>query len=515
MSRLRAWPLLVVAGLSVLVLIFIWAPDTLHRQNQVMQSMLVLVVGLLLSAIWLLTLSRLPWKLRWRILAIGLLIFLVPALPLRIGGSSGALVPLLEWRWSDADDSTQASADPAGSFLLPAHLDYPRFLGPKGNAIVQGIHLRPDWKLHPPQLLWRRPVGAGWSAFAISGRLAITQEQHGAFETVVARDLLTGNQRWTHRDSARYESSLAGVGPRATPTIDGDRLFTMGGTGLLNALNLATGDLLWQRNVIAENGASVPDWGVSCSPLVLDSLVIVSAGGPENASLVAYHRDTGARVWSGGSAPSGYSSPFLATLAGVDQILVFNTGSVAAHRPDTGALLWDHPWSWETQPVAQPMPLPGDRLLVSSGYGIGSRLFQLSANEGEISADARWESTRLKAKFTNPVYHDGFVYGLDDGVLVCLDPDDGERRWKKGRYGHGQIMLVENLLLIQAESGELALVEARPDEHRELSRYPALHDKTWNNPALAGPYLLVRNHKEAACFRLAIIEDKLTMDFRW
>ena len=510
----RLWPLAAIAAGALIALLLIWVPESPQRQMQVMQSILAGTVVLLLGLIWLLAASRLPWPHRWRILGILALAAVLPALALRHGGFTGDLVPVLEWRWStlpgqlSSPDATSMGDEPVAA--------YPRFLGPQRNATLSGVRLQTDWQRHPPELVWRQSVGPAWSAFAVQGGMAVTQEQNGELETVVARDLRTGERRWTHRDSARHETSLGGVGPRATPTIDGNQVFAVGGTGLLNALDLATGQLLWQRNIIIENGASVPHWGMSASPLVLGDLVVVAAGGPEGHSLVAYSRETGARAWSSGDARAGYSSPTLARLAGVDQILTFNWGSVTGYRADTGALLWQHPWSEETQPIAQPLPLPGDRLLISSGYGVGSALLQLAhaVDTSPAAVDVRvlWESTRLKAKFTNPVFHEGYVYGLDDGILVCLDPETGERRWKRGRYGHGQLILTAGVLLIQAEAGGLHLVMAHPDGHRELASHPALDDKTWNNPALAAPYLLVRNHREAACFRLAMAPpDEVTM----
>ncbi|MCZ6678621.1 MAG: PQQ-binding-like beta-propeller repeat protein, partial [Candidatus Poribacteria bacterium] len=233
-------------------------------------------------------------------------------------------------------------------------------------------------------------------------------------------------------------------------------------------------------------------------------LVVVSAGGPDGQSLVAYHKDTGERVWSGGSDPAGYSSPQIATLADIPQILIFNRGNVVAHHPHTGQILWQHPWP-NTECVAQPVPLPGDRVFVSTGYGISCKLFQIQRNENDsLQVSLVWETPRLKAKFTNVVHRDGYIYGLDDGVLVCLDINDGQRKWKRGRYGHGQLILVDDLLLIQAESGDILLVEADPTEHKEVARFAALEGKTWNNPALAGPYLLVRNDREAACYELPL-----------
>jgi outer membrane protein assembly factor BamB len=185
--------------------------------------------------------------------------------------------------------------------------------------------------------------------------------------------------------------------------------------------------------------------------------------------------------------------------------LIFNRGNVAAHEPESGRVLWQYPWPNNTECVAQPVPLAGDRVFVTSGYGIGGKLFQIRhAQNGDWQATLVYETSRLKAKFTNVVFYREHIYGLDDGIMVCLDPANGERKWKGGRYGHGQVILVEDVVLVQAENGEVVLVEATPDAHRELTRFAAIEGKTWNHPALAGPYLLVRNDREAACYELPV-----------
>jgi outer membrane protein assembly factor BamB len=344
-------------------------------------------------------------------------------------------------------------------------------------------------------------VGQGWSGFAVQGSLAITQEQHGDEERVVAYQAETGRAVWSHADNARYSTVIAGTGPRSTPTVHAGRVFTMGGTGILNALDLATGRRLWTHDVIKENEGNLPDWGKSCSPLVVDERVIVSAGG-SGRSLVAYDAASGERVWAAGSAGASYSSPVLLTLGGRAQVVIFNRSSVAGHDPATGALLWEQPFPAEQPNVAAPIALSGDRLLVSAGYGIGSKLYRLAAGGSGLQATVAWESPRLKSKFANMVVHGGYVYGLDDGVLTCIDPQTGERRWKAGRYGHGQLLLVAGLLVVQTEDGEVVLVDPSPEAHRELTRFAALSGKTWNPPALAGRRLLVRNDREAAAYEL-------------
>jgi outer membrane protein assembly factor BamB len=336
----------------------------------------------------------------------------------------------------------------------------------------------------------------------VAGAWAVTQEQHGEDEAVVGYELRSGRARWRHVDRAHYQTVMQ-VRPRATPTIHEDRVFTLGATGILNALDLRTGKRLWSRDILKDNGAESPSWGKSCSPLVLGGLVIVSAGGGGGKSLVAYDRESGAPVWAGGNDASGYGSAMLAELAGRKQLLIFNQKSVAAHDPGTGAVLWEHAWPGEQPNVSQPLPLSADRVLVSAGYGVGSKAFQVArAEEGTLTASVVWESPRLKAKFTNLVLHAGYVYGLDDGVLTCLDPASGERRWKEGRYGHGQVILVDDLLLVQTEEGEMVLVQPNPSSLAELSRFAALDGKSWNPPALAGPVLVVRNDLEAAAYEL-------------
>jgi outer membrane protein assembly factor BamB len=200
----------------------------------------------------------------------------------------------------------------------------------------------------------------------------------------------------------------------------------------------------------------------------------------------------------------GYSSPQARVLGGVPQIIIFNHASVASHSPLDGRVLWEFPWPKAQPNVSQPLPLPGDRLLVSSGYGVGSKLLGISRQaNGQFQVEKLWETPRLKAKFTNLIFFEGFVYGLDDGILLCLDPSSGKVRWKRGRYGHGQAILVGEILLLQSEQGELVLIDPDPEGLRELARLDALDFKTWNPPALAGNYLFIRNEREAACYQLA------------
>ncbi len=501
---MRWWPAWIVLGLLVLVQAWVWLKPEDTRQYRVMASIAFAVIGMLLLLLWFLLLSRARWKTRLLVLAGIVAAGLAASQLLTIRGVTGDLRPILGWRSAGGVPSAEVSRGESGGGGRGAVADYPQFLGPDRTATVAGVRLARDWKSQPPAEVWRREVGEGWSGFAVSGDLAVTQEQHGDEERVVAYDLWTGEPRWQHGYEARFDTTIGGIGPRATPTIADGRVFALGATGILSALDLATGSVLWTHDVIDEHGGAIPEWGKSCSPLVIDGRVVVSAGGPKQRSLVAYDAASGAFVWGGGYDGSSYSSPFETVLAGRRQIVILNQSSVAGHDPETGELLWSHPWPGEQPNVAMPVVLPDDRLLVSSGYGVGSKVLALeSGADGDLRAKLVWESPRLKAKFTNVVQHRGSVFGLDDGILVCLDPETGERCWKRGRYGHGQMVLADDLLLVTTEKGDVVLIEPTAEELRELGSFTAFERKTWNVPALIGRYLLVRNDREAAMFELA------------
>jgi outer membrane protein assembly factor BamB len=389
--------------------------------------------------------------------------------------------------------------------------DFPQYLGPQRQAVLPGARLARDWAKTPPRLLWRQPVGAGWGAFAVVGEYAVTQEQRGDQECVVCYRVADGATAWIHADTTRFDSSMGGSGPRATPTIAGGRVYALGATGLLNCLDGATGRPIWAVNILNDNRAENIIHGVSASPLVVDNCVLVCPTGRNGPSLVAYHRDTGTRVWQAGQDQASYGSPLLAELAGLRQVLLATSAGVTAHDVTAGQVLWSFPWTnGEEINCSQPIPHAGgtDQVFFSTGYGKGCALFRVERSaEGAWSVHPLWDSLQMKTKFTTPVLHKGFVYGLDDGILACVDVAAGKRAWKDGRYQHGQILLAGDLLLVQAENGQVVLVEPVPDGLRELGRLPALTGKTWNNPALAGRFLLVRNDHEAACYELLLEKE--------
>lgn len=469
--------------------------------------------SLLFLAAWFLFRSRLSNRWKWgvtmaAVAAVGLFF-----LAFRLENFSGDMNFRFVARFAPTHDETLTTLDarpvetPADDLISPGESDFPQFLGPNRAAKVAGVQLATDWQTNPPREVWRRPIGAGWSGFAVVGNMAVTQEQRGEQELVVAYQLETGDIMWSHADKGRFSSLLGGDGPRATPTIHDGKCYTQGALGVLNCLNAATGRKIWSRNIIQENGAEVSNWGQSGSPLVVDHLVIVSAGGPDGKSLIAYHKDTGEPVWSSGSDRASYASPVLAEIGGERQVLSVNENYVVGHRLSDGQERWRYAWPGKSDSNAntsQPVAVGGDRVFLSKGYGHGSALIQLTGHDqDQFAVEVLWrEQSLMKTKMTNVVVDDGYVYGLSGGILECVELDTGRRQWKRGRYGHGQILLVGDLLLITAENGDIALIGAGPEKYQEVARFKALDDKTWNTPALAGYYLLVRNHREAACYAL-------------
>jgi len=507
----------IVVVIAVVALIVIWADPV--RMRQIKHILTFGTFGLSTSALILWFVFFAPVSLIWRLVALALPMALVVAAlaTLRIEGSSGDLVPIVSWRWTVKHDRQLASPIPEVTVRPDADLkglaDYPQLLGPDRNGVLNAPDLQTDWKVDQPRELWRIEVGDGWSAFAVRDFRAVTQEQRGNEEWTVCYDIRTSAILWAHGDKARFteRESLGGIGPRATPTLTHSRVYAAGATGILNCLDLKTGKKIWSRNILADSGRSGPnEYGMAGSPLLFDSLLVINAGGSDGKSLLAYNADNGKLIWSAGSDMASYSSPLLADLAGRKQIVIFNQSSIAGHDPATGKVLWETPWKGSAPKAAQPLVIAPDKLFVTSSYGVGCAMYQLQADTKskqdppDLSVSVLWKNLRMKSKFSNTVYRDGHIYGLDDGMLSCVDAKQGRRIWKGGRYGHGQIILINDLLLIQSEYGYIALVSATPDDFEELTRFQVLATKTWNHATLAGRYLLVRNNRQAVCLELPV-----------
>ena len=503
----RWWPAALIVVLAGGVTLWLRASAGGSFQARNLRTLSVWLVAFLLLGVWWLAASRTPWRVRLGVAAALAGLVGLTATLFRIRGVSGDLVPILEPRWTCSVPLSPAneSGAPAPGKLIAPGLDFPQFLGPNRTASSMPPALERDWRARPPQVLWRHPIGAAWSGCAIVGARALTQEQRPQGESSTCYDVLTGRLLWSHSEPAHYHTTLGGDGPRCTPTVVSNRVFTLGATGILNCLDLATGQRLWSRNIVEEAASRVPEWGFAGSPLAVDGMVVVSAGGSPIARCLPIARTPGN---SPGLEAAGLSvmgprfSPLWpaaarywpSTPAGSPRTTPLTAGSSGNTLGGVG----------EPQ-AAAPVVVGANRVLFSSGYGVGSQLLELQpAADGSLSVSRLWESKKMRAKFANLVQREGFLYGLDDGVLACLDLKDGSQRWEEGRYGHGQGLLVRGLFLLMAENGELVLLQPTPQSPNELARFRVFHGKTWNPIALSGDLLLARTDQEAACLRLPL-----------
>jgi outer membrane protein assembly factor BamB len=405
----------------------------------------------------------------------------------------------------DAPAAPTRETDKAETVPAPADTpaEWPGFRGPNRDSVAHNVRMNADWSASPPVQMWRRPIGPGWSSFAVRGDFLYTQEQRGDDEIVACYRVSTGEPVWRHRDATRFWESNAGPGPRGTPTISGDRVYSFGATGILNALDARTGKRLWSRNVGSDTAVKVPDWGFASSPLVVDDIVVIAASG----RLAAYDARTGNRRWLGPTGGGGYSSPHLLTIDGVPQILLLRGSRTISVSPADGTLLWEHVGEPGVS-IVQPAVAPNGDVLIATGDmmgGTGIRRLAVSKTSAGWTVQERWSSRGLKPYFNDYVVHKDHAFGFDGSILSCIDLKDGARKWKGGRYGQGQLVLLpeQDLLLVISEEGELALVGATPDRFKEVARMPAIEGKTWNHPVLVRDILLVRNGEEMAAFRLS------------
>lgn len=447
-------------------------------------------------------------------------------LTVRTDGISGEGHAQFAWRWSkSAEEQLVARVPslpppaapkidapapvPAKEALPAVKVDPPLevlwagFRGAERDAVIRGARIDADWSKTPPVEVWRKPVGPGWSSFAVGGGLVFTQEQRGDYEVVACYRLATGEPVWMHQDKARFWESNGGPGPRGTPALHEGRIYTLGATGILNVLNARDGSLVWTRNAAADTGAKILGWGYTSSPLVVNDTVIVATSG----RVAAYELASGGKPrWVATTGGGSYASPHLAAFDGVAQIVMLNGSGAAGIAPADGKILWKH--AWDGVPILQPVALADGGMLINTADaagGIGTRRLAVKQGSGGWTVEEKWTSRGLKPYFNDLVAHQGFAFGFDGGILSCVDLQDGQRKWKGGRYGHGQMILLaeQDLLLVLSEEGEVALVSAKPDGFSEVGKFKAIEGKTWNHPVLVGDLLLVRNGEEMAAFRVS------------
>jgi outer membrane protein assembly factor BamB len=448
------------------------------------------------------------------------------SLLLRNEGATGEYWLETRWRWSRSAEEKLLAArklepatkvdgvDPASAVMSFAKPEWPGFRGADRAARAQGPPLATNWTAHPPRQLWKIQVGPAWSSFAVAGNFLFTQEQRGPMEMVVCYHADTGREVWKQQVEARFDDPLGGPGPRATPTVSKDGLFVTGATGIFLCLNPATGNIVWQHDLQQVAGRKAPMWGFSASPVVAGSVVIVYAGGPGDKGVLAFDVATGALRWSAAAGNDSYSSPQLNSIAGEDMVLMLSNEGLVFLDPVTGKARLNYAWKFSNYRALQPHVVDGNTLLLPTGMGTGTRAIRIIKTNEQFAAEESWTARNLKPDFTDFVSYQGYLFGTDGGIFTCVDLQNGERKWKGGRYGKGQVLLLENsgLLLVAAEQGEVVLLRADPNAHTEVDSFKALDGKTWNHPVVVGARLYLRNAQEAACYVLPLAQVTAKVD---
>jgi len=419
------------------------------------------------------------------------------------------------WRWQPtAEDrflrslsSRREDDGPTATAITKQPLadpEWPSFRGPNRNGVQPGVTLAENWKTQPFKEIWRVPIGPGWSSFSVAGNRLFTEEQRGEHEVVVCYDANSGSELWVHEETSRFWEAVGGAGPRATPTLSEGKLFALGARGVLNRLDPITGEQIWQRDLNDDAKREPPDWGYASSPLVTRDVVIVHSGGPEDKGLLAYDVETGDLRWTSPSGDHSYSSPQLSTVNGKQCVLMLTNKGITFVDPADGKMLGKHDWEYDGYRVLQPLVLEDSSVLLGSGMGAGTRRIEVRWDGEQFAIKTDWTARRMSPDFNDYVAHKGYLYGFDRNIFACVDLATGERKWKKGRYGHGQVLLLPSgdQLLVLSEDGELILLRATPKNLVELTRFQVLKGRTWNHPVLAGNRLYVRNGEEAACFEV-------------
>jgi outer membrane protein assembly factor BamB len=423
---------------------------------------------------------------------------------LRTDGMNGSARNDFAWRWAKTAEErllTQAGDESSAPVMAQTASktedEWPGFRGTHRDGIIYGTKLSADWSASQPAELWRYPIGPGCSSFAVDGNLFYTQEQRGENEVVSCYNLLTGKPVWKHADKSRFYDSHAGAGPRSTPTLANGNLYTLGATGILNALDASNGSVLWSCNAAVDNQVEVLLWGFTGSPLVIGDVVIVALSG----KLAAYDIGNGKLRWSCADGGNSFSSPHQVLLDGVLQILLMSKSGIISVEPDSGKELWNYSWPLESR-ILQPAVIAGGDLLLT-GEMNGIRRISVSHEQNKWAVKELWNSSEMMMNFNDFVVNKGFLYGFDGPRLACMNLQDGKLMWKGSPYRGWLLLLADqDLMLVLSEKGGIALVKATSGQFTELAKFKAIEGKTWNHPALAGNVLLVRNSLEMAAFRL-------------
>ncbi len=403
-----------------------------------------------------------------------------------------------------------------GAILTASATEWPQWRGPNRDGVSGAVGLLKEWGPNGPKMLWKVSLGEGFSGISVSQGRVYTMFSTGNDEFVVCLNATDGQEIWRFRSDDNYHEGQGGNGPRATPTIDGDLLFTISAHGKLYALNVENGEKVWSHDLQRKFGSKMPRWGFSTSPLVDGELLLVEVGGKGEKSIVAFNKNSGDVVWSTHKDKLGYSSPIAITVQGVRQIICFTGTKLISVSPTDGTIYWKYPWKtgYDVN-AATPVFIPPDKIFISSGYDKGAavlqmRVFvshdddrvaveQIRANRGAVRIEEIWKNRKMKNQFASSVLYDNYLYGFDNSILKCIEADTGEEQWKTRGFGKGTVILADGHLIILSDRGKLGLAEATPAGYIEKSSAKVLNGLCWTAPTLADGRLYLRNEEEMVC----------------
>ncbi|MDE2808831.1 MAG: PQQ-like beta-propeller repeat protein [Gemmatimonadota bacterium] len=378
---------------------------------------------------------------------------------------------------------------------------WPQWLGPDRNGISPETDLFGDKPSFEES--WRVQAGKGFSGLSIVGNRIYTMYIHSGEEYAVCLDASNGEVLWRTRTDRNLPERQGGDGPRATPTVDDGMVYVSSAYGKLYALDSQTGSQQWSHDLVRKFGSKKPRWGFCPSPLVAGDLVLIEAGGRGDHSLIAFDKTSGDVAWTTGSDKLGYSSPINATIGQTQQAVFFTGYGLVSVAPQHGKILWKHPWTTEHNiNAATPVFIPPNRFFISSSYGTGGSVVEVSATDRGYSVKEVWRNKKMKNHFATSIYYQGHLYGFDNAILKCLDAETGEEKWKTRGYGKGTLIVADGHLVILGEQGNLGLAEAAPEGFVEKANTWVFRSKCWTVPSLADGRLYLRDDKEIVCLNV-------------
>jgi len=386
----------------------------------------------------------------------------------------------------------------AGQVMAQAGANWPQWRGPNRDGVSKETGLLKQWPAEGPPLLWKASgAGRGYSSFSIANGRLYTMGLRGDREFVIAFDVATGKEAWATAHGGAFHNDR-GDGPRGTPTVDGDRLYALGGNGDLSAIDAKTGKIVWSKNVLREFGGSNIQWGISESPLVLGNKVLVNAGG-RNASIVALNKDTGAVIWKSQSDEAGYSSAIPLQVNGGTQVVFFTAQRAVGLDVNDGKLLWEYARpSNNVANVATPIAR-ANRVFISSDYGTGGGVVEIKADN---KAEEIYFTKDMRNHHSSSILVGDYLYGFSSSVLTAMKFDTGEIAWRDRSVGKGSLVYADGNLYAFSETGVVGLVEATPTGYREKGRFRIPQDSlpTWAHPVVAGGRLYLRDQDTIYAF---------------